>query len=262
MKYMLFEVAFMPQDVKENSTSICVVIDVIRASTTMTHLLQKGCSEIILTTDEQQTMKENHSFLQDGTLICAEQVSGDAAEGADFSPSLMAIEKENVENRRVVMRTTNGTVAVHTLLDRGVKHIFVGCMNNARAVMKEAVTLAKQLNTGVMIVSSGRENTKIAALDDTYCAAKLLDYGKQIALANGITPFVADSGIIASHLLLGYKDAEDAFTQSASGAVMRSIQCEQDIFICAQENKTDTVGIISFENAKIHVKKVKSLVNN
>ncbi|RHW40394.1 hypothetical protein D1B31_12670 [Neobacillus notoginsengisoli] len=260
MNEILFEVAFMPKDVKENSSPVCVVIDVIRASTTMTHLLKKGCREIVLTNDEQQTMLENPSFRNDGTVICAEQLSGSAAEGADFSPSLMAVAKGDVEGRRVVMRTTNGTVAIHTLQERGVKHIFVGCMNNAEAVMREAVLLAKELDTGVMIVAAGRDNTRIAALDDAYCAAELLKYGKQIAMENELTPIVADSGVIASSLLVAYKDATDAFLQSASGAVMKRIDCERDIFTCAEKNTTDVVGKASFIENKISVKEVGKLV--
>jgi 2-phosphosulfolactate phosphatase len=260
MQEMLFEVAFMPKDVKENSSSVCVIIDVIRASTTITHLLKKGCAEIVLTNDERVTMQENPSYRNGGTVICAEQISGDAAEGADFSPSLMAVDEVDVGDRRVVMRTTNGTVAIHTLQERGVKHIFVGCMNNAEAVMREAVLLAKELETSVMIVSAGRDSTRIAALDDAYCAAELLKYGKQIAEGNDMTPVVADSGVIASSLLLAYQDATDAFLQSASGAVMQRIHCEKDIFTCALKNTTDIVGKVSIDEDNIVIKKVKKVI--
>ena len=254
MKKMLFEVAFMPKEVKPNSPSVCVVIDVIRASTTMTRLVEKGASKIVLTNDEHQTLRENPSFLREETMICAEQVSGEAADIADFSPSLKEIETAEVKNQLVVMRTTNGTVAIHTLRELGIKHIFIGCMNNARAVMNKAVRLAAELNTGVIIVAAGRDNTNIAALDDTYCAAKLLSHGQQIAAKNGIKAIQADSGIIASKLMLGYTDTFDAFSQSASGAVMRKINCEEDIFTCAQENTTEVVAKVIFENSLITVK--------
>lgn len=260
MKEMLFEVAFMPSDVAVNSTAVCVVIDVIRASTTITHLLEKGSSEVVLTNNEQQTMLENPDYQADGTLVCAEQVSGDAAEIADFSPSLLAVAQADVFNRRVVMRTTNGTVAVHKLQERGVEHIFIGCMNNAKAVMKEAVLLAKELETSMMIVSAGRHATEIAALDDAYCSAVLLEYGKQAAQTENLIPVVADSGVMAGSLLLAYPNTAAAFLQSASGAVMHNIGCKADIFTCAEANTTDVVGKVSVDADKIIIQKIKTSV--
>lgn len=257
MNELLFEVAFTPTDVKANSTAVCVVIDVIRASTTITQLLKKGSTEVVLTSDEHQTMQDSPAYREDGTLVCAEQVSGDAAVGADFSPSLMEVEKADVRGKRVVMRTTNGTVAVQKLQQRGIEHIFIGCMNNAEAVMQEAVLLAKELATSVMIVSAGRHATEIAALDDAYCAAVLLEHGKQTAQMENLSPIIADSGTIAGSLLLAYEDAETAFLQSASGAVMTNIECEPDIFTCAKINITKTVGNVVVNADTVVIQKTK-----
>ena len=260
MNELLFEVAFTPADVKVKSATVCVVIDVIRASTTITQLLKKGSTEVVLTNDEQQTMQENPSYREDGTVICAEQVSGDAAERADFSPSLIEVEKVDVLGRRVVMRTTNGTVAAHKLQERGIEHIFIGCMNNAKAVMQEAVLLAKELETSIMIVSAGRHATEIAALDDAYCSAVLLEHGQQAAHVESLVPVIADSGLIAGSLLLAYKNTEEAFLQSASGAVMYKIGCEADIFTCARVNTTDAVGKVSLSAGKIVIQKIKNRI--
>jgi 2-phosphosulfolactate phosphatase len=259
-----FEVAFMPKDVKPNCTAICIVIDVIRASTTMVNLLEKGCSQIILTSDEKQFMDNNPDYWQDGTLVCAEEYSGQVAEGAHFSPSLKSIEKMDVNRRRVVLRTTNGTVAVQTLHELGVKRMLIGCMNNAQAVMEKALDMANEFNTGIMVVCAGRDNTQIAALDDAYCAGMLVKYGQNLAKARGIEPVFMDSAKIASHLLSVYSDTVDAFNHSGSGETMRRIQCPEDIITCAKENVSAITPIVSFHQEKqlIIVSKDKELAAN
>ncbi|SDO33054.1 2-phosphosulfolactate phosphatase [Paenibacillus sp. yr247] len=261
MKEIRFEVAFMPKEVKPNSAAVCIVIDVIRASTTMVNLLEKGCPQIILTSDEKQFMNNNPDYWHDGTLICAEEYSGNVAEGAHFSPSLKSLEKMDVNRKRVVLRTTNGTVAVQTLHELGVKHILIGCMNNAQAVMEKALDMADELNTSIMVVCAGRDNTQIAALDDAYCAGILVKYGQNLAKARGIEPVFMDSAKIASHMLSVYSDTIDAFNHSGSGETMRRIQCPEDIITCAKENGSTIVPMVSFHQEKqfIIVTKAKEL---
>ncbi|MDM5200931.1 2-phosphosulfolactate phosphatase [Fictibacillus enclensis] len=244
MKELKFEVAYMPKEIKQTKQQVCVLVDVLRATTAMVTMLDKGCSEIVLTMDEKETIEACQEFKEDGTLVCAEDIFGNVSEHAQFSPSLISIHPMEIKDKRVVLRTTNGTLAGITLWNSGIEHILVGSMQNAQAVMDKAVSTAIENDCSVTIVCAGRENGEIAALDDAYTAGVLLKYGTEAALSHNRVPLLKDSAKMSSHLLSVYSGAAQAFEDSGSGETMRNIQCEEDIAICAQENVSTTAPIL------------------
>jgi 2-phosphosulfolactate phosphatase len=262
MNQLAFEVAFLPQEVRAVPAPVCVVIDVLRASSTIVTLLEKGCSEIVLTSDVEQTLAGHPDYRTDGTFVCAEDEAGNVAEHADFSPSLAAIHKREIRGKRVILRTTNGTVAAQTLWNVGVEHVLIGCMHNAEAVMYEAVRLARRLNKDVTIACAGRENGRITALDDVYTAGVLLQYGKKAAEEFGVKPVLRDSAKIAMHLNAAYADTMEAFADSGSGETMRRIQCVEDMAICAKRNvSTLTPMLMAHEkNGNLLVKNANEVI--
>jgi 2-phosphosulfolactate phosphatase len=260
MNQIIFEVAFVPKEVRKKPNPVCVVIDVLRASSTMVTLLEKGCSEIVLTSDEEKTLTEHPAYRTDGTLVCAEDLDGNVAENADFSPSIISIRSKEIKGKRVILRTTNGTVAAQTLWDSGIEKILIGCMNNARAVMQEAVRIARETKRNITIVCAGRENGEIAALDDAYTAGVLLKYGKETAESQGIEPVFRDSAKIAIQLLSTYPTSTEAFADSGSGETMRRINCIEDISICAEQNISNLTPMLTKENGRIIVKNSNEVI--
>lgn len=256
---MKFEVAYMPKEVKEDVPQVCVLVDVLRATTAMVTMLDQGCSEIILTDDEKRTVNEVDA--DEETLVCAEDVYGNVSEYAQFSPSLISINSMDLKDKRVILKTTNGTLAGFTLWNSGNQHVLVGSLRNAKAVMDKAVKMADELGVGVIIVCAGRENGQIAALDDAYTAGILLEYGKKAAAALNRVPLVKDSGKISSHLLERYPGTVEAFEDSGSGETMRRIGCKEDIKLCSVENLSDLAPVLEFnENSSIVVKNLKEVV--
>ncbi|WP_261130595.1 2-phosphosulfolactate phosphatase [Bacillus sp. Marseille-Q3570] len=261
MEEMKFEVAYMPKEVKEDIPQVCVLVDVLRATTAMITMLDKGCSEIILTDDERKTLGGLKGLLNQETLVCAEDLYGNVSEYAQFSPSLISINDMDLKEKRVVLKTTNGTLAGLSLWKSGNEHILVGSLRNAKAVMNKAVKMADELGTGVVIVCAGRENGQIAALDDVYTAGVLLDYGRQAATALKRIPLFKDSAKISTHLLSNYQDTIHAFEDSGSGETMRRIGCEEDIKLCAEENLSNLAPVLEFtEGSSIVVKNINEVI--
>src|SRR4029077_8885462 len=89
--------------------------------------------------------------------------------------------------RRVILATTNGTLAAELVRECGVEHVLIGCMRNGDAVMRSAVALARRLDRSISLVCAGREGSLIPALDDAYCAAALLRQGEALVRAAGAT---------------------------------------------------------------------------
>ncbi|MFG6120954.1 2-phosphosulfolactate phosphatase [Thalassobacillus sp. B23F22_16] len=246
MGELKFEVAFMPKDIKANTSQICVLVDVLRATTAMVTMLDKGCSEIMLTDDETRARESLSKSEADQTLVCAEDSYGNVSKHAHFSPSLISINETDVKGKRVLLKTTNGTLAGIKLWNSGIQQVLVGSLRNAEAVMDKAVKMAAELDSSVTIVCAGRENGQIAALDDTYTAGVLLEYGKKAAESINLVPNLKDSAKISKHLLTTYPNTIAAFEDSGSGETMRNIKCQEDINLCAAQNSSTLAPLLSF----------------
>lgn len=242
-----FEVAFIPRAVKD-SAQICVLIDVLRATSAMVTMLDKGCSEIILTSDEKESMKGTPDHQLNETLVCAEDLDGKVSEHAQFSPSLVSILPMNLTNKRVILKTTNGTRAGITLWNAGIKHILIGSLHNAKAVMEKAVRLANETKKNITIVCAGRESGNIVALDDVYTAGTLIKYGIEIAKSLNRNPILKDSAKISKHLLSVYPNTISSFKDSGSGETMRRINSLEDINICSEENISTLAPMLDFND--------------
>ena len=238
MKAVKVETVFIPKDMKSDSSSVCIVVDAIRASCTVVSLMEKGYTNILLTASEKKSIEWNPEFKSDSYMICAEAVEGTKAPLADISPSLIEINdlEFNHNNKNVLFRTTNGTVSVHTLMDTGIHEIFIGSMLNLDAVAKAALAKAIENEMGICVVCAGRENGQIYCIDDTYCSAKILNKIIDIAKKHNININIQDSAKIAIKMAEGYQDAFDAFNNSATGNIMRNANTEDDIKLCSKDN--------------------------
>jgi len=241
---MMIDVANIPASPPSGRETICVVIDVLRASSTITYLFDKGTQEVWLTDAVGTFLNKAHAF-GDNLKVCAEDVSGHCLLGADFSPSLDDISSNNlVFSGPILMQTTNGTKAVHKILDYGMNIVLVGCMRNATSVMEVALKLAEERNRDIYIVCAGRDYATSYSIDDVYCAGYLVRTAQTIAKQKGVTLSLNDSAKLACIVLDSFPNAVEAFHSSASGYVMRSINKSSDVVLCAQTDVSCAVPIL------------------
>mgnify|MGYP000974908359 CR=1 FL=1 len=246
---MMIDVANIPASPPSGRESICVVIDVLRASSTITYLFDKGTQEVWLTDTVSSYLNKGDDD-REGLKICAEDVSGRCLHGADFSPSLDDISLNDlVFSGPVLMQTTNGTKAVHKLLEYGMDIVLIGCMRNATSVMEFALELAEELNRDIYIVCAGREYATSYSIDDVYCAGYLVRSAQTVAKKRGVLVSLNDSAKLACIVLDSFSNAIEAFNASASGYVMRNINKSNDILLCAQTDVSRTVPILKGETS-------------
>ena len=243
---MDFEVCFLPSEATRRPSPVAVLIDVIRASTTIVTLLDRGAPEIALVRQADLPRLDEMRAQVGAALVCAEDASGMKAAVADLSPSPAALQGLDLAGRRVIFATTNDTLAAALLQQAGVEHVLVGCMRNGAAVMAEAVALAGRLDRSISLICAGREGCRIPAIDDAYCAAALLRQGEELAKAAGVGAALLESARIARNAATVFGDAREAFDQSMSAAVVRSIGAPDDVAYCAAENVTRCVPVVTF----------------
>lgn len=85
-----------------------VVIDILRATTTMCYALMNGAKEII----PVESVDEARTYLDKGFVVAAER-EGVPVEGFSLGNSPESFTTETVEGKMVVLTTTNGTHTLH-----------------------------------------------------------------------------------------------------------------------------------------------------
>ncbi|MCL5046473.1 MAG: 2-phosphosulfolactate phosphatase [Actinobacteria bacterium] len=207
-------------------------MDVIRASSALVTMFQKGCGQVLLAGE----IAEMHRLIgrDESSLCCAEDWLGRPVSGVQISPSLVELEQLDLTGKRVLFKTTNGTGAARFTWENGAPVVLVGSLRNATAAMGRALTEALRLGVGVAIVCAGREGNRSVALDDVYCAGVLVDRLLERACALGVSVDLKDSAFLARRVSRSYADPLVAFRESGSGKVMMEIGNERDIELCAQ----------------------------
>jgi 2-phosphosulfolactate phosphatase len=151
---------------------IAVVIDVLRASTTIITALAHGAARVrpVLTVEEARA--EAAAL---GTLLGGER-GGLKIEGFDLGNSPREYSRDRVGGRSIVITTTNGTAALHAC--SGAADVLIGAIVNRSAVAAAAHTLAtKHGGCDVHLVCAGTEGA--VTEEDLLAAGAILDAAVQ-----------------------------------------------------------------------------------
>ena len=107
------------------SEAIVVVIDILRATTTMCVAFDHG-AELMVPVEH---IEECAAYKKKGYLIAGER-SGEQLAGFDFGNSPFSYTEETVKGKRIAITTTNGTKAIKAAQERSAKEIVVGSFAN------------------------------------------------------------------------------------------------------------------------------------
>lgn len=114
---------------------IAVVIDVLRASTTITHALAAGAQAVVpcLNVEEARSGGAGHQ----GRVILGGERDGVLIDGFDLDNSPLRYTPETVAGATVFFTTTNGTKALH--FARMARRIYLGGFCNLNAILARLV---------------------------------------------------------------------------------------------------------------------------
>lgn len=164
---MNLDVFLVPESVPEEALKgkVVVVIDVLRASSTIVTALQNGARAIVPVADMAAAGKLAEHLDTETGLLGGER-GGKRIEGYQVGNSPFEYTPEVVKNRTVILTTTNGTRAL--TLAKGAAAVVVGCFLNAGRV----VEFVRERNQDTVLLCSGWEGR--VSLEDTLCAGLLL----------------------------------------------------------------------------------------
>lgn len=147
---------------------VAVVIDVLRASTTMITALAHGAGRVVPVADVDEARRAA-AGLGSAAVLGGER-GGVRVAGFDLGNSPLEYTVERVRGRTVVITTTNGTAALHAC--QGAREIVVGAIVNRMAVA-EAVRRFASETTPVHLVCAGTDGALSA--EDVLAAGAILD---------------------------------------------------------------------------------------
>ena len=144
-------------------SATALVIDVLRASSTITTALAHGAAGIIAVADVEEA-RQRAAALGRGALLAGER-GGDAPPGFDLGNSPLEFTRDRVADRLIVMTTSNGTRAFAAA--RNAAAVGVAAFVNASA----AASWAAQQGRDVVLICSGELGHP--SLEDHACAGWL-----------------------------------------------------------------------------------------
>lgn len=123
---------------------IVVVIDVLRATSTIATALHNGAKEVIPVDSVERCIQLGKEL----ECITAGERDGQVAPGLQYGNSSFEYPREFVGGKTLVLTTTNGTKLLHMALAKGATEIVTGAFLNLSAVCDHLITMKKNVILG------------------------------------------------------------------------------------------------------------------
>ena len=230
---MHLDVLFLPRelDARPRPQRVAVVIDVIRATTTIVSAFRQGARSVspVASVEEAHRTRESAP----GALLAGER-GGKRLPGFDLGNSPREFTPDAVRGRDVILTTSNGTKTLRAVQER--RSVAIGALLNRAAVGRWLLARGED----AFIVCSGYEG--IFSLEDAVCAGAVVD-----ALAAGVPSVVLGDGARASQVLWARYagDLPGLLRGTGWGRHIVEIGLGSDLDICAQLDVTDVVPVMA-----------------
>jgi 2-phosphosulfolactate phosphatase len=209
------DVAFVPSELE--ATEVAVVVDVLRASSTIVAALAAGYARVLCV----GSVEAARGLRAPNRVLAGEQ---DTRPVADFDLGNSPAEVGEGEGRELVLSTTNGTPAILRAVERA-DQVLIGSLLNLDAL---AAAIPDDADVAVVCAGTGRR----FSLDDAYTA------GRIVAVLGGRR---TDAALAAQQLAGAYEEAATALGECAHADVLREVGQAEDIETCARESAFDVV---------------------
>ncbi len=238
-------VSLLPEQVEPGDLrgGIAVVIDVLRASTTILTALANGAKRVVPCGDVEAT-RQFAANLPQGSVLLGGERGGVRIDGFDLDNSPAGYTPERVAGKRIVFTTTNGTAAL--LQSQGADRILIGSLVNRMAVVREIADDDRPVH----LICAGT--------DGCVTAEDLLAAGAIIAeLEARSRPLASrdDLALVAKDLWTGQSSSNDrlrnALRQSRGGRNLIELGFEADIDRAARVDSIDLVAEYSPQSGEV-----------
>ena len=217
--------------------SIVVVIDILRATSSITYGIDNGAEAIIPVSNVEDCL----NYSDKGYLLAAER-NGEVVEGYDFGNSPFSYTKEKVAGKTIVLTTTNGTKAMHMAQERA-HQVVVGSFLNLTALCN----WLKVQDKDVLLLCAGWKDK--FNLEDTLFAGAVVN-----VLRKDFVHF-DDSCVAAEDMyLLAKDDLRNYLRKSSHSHRLEQLNIEEDVQFCLKQDLCTTIPVLQEERLVALVK--------
>lgn len=245
---MRVEVLFTPAEVDELSMrgKNVVIIDVLRATSTICTALTNGAKEIIPTPDVESASKIASNLSTDSYLLGGER-QGKKIDGFHLGNSPSEYTSEKVAGKTIVFTTTNGTGAIYR--SRYASTAIMGSFLNLSSV----VQAMKEIGGDWTILCSGQQAN--FSIEDATCAGMIL---AKLNTDEGVE--TDDAGLTCMILYKNFKgNIFGMMKKSSHGQYLTSIGMKEDLKYCSEVDKLSVIPVM--DGVSIRMKHNKSTSN-
>jgi 2-phosphosulfolactate phosphatase len=211
---------------------VAVVIDVLRATTTIAQALAGGYERVLCTASREQALEMRGP----GRVLAGEEACVPPP-GFDLGNSPAGV--ETASGRELVLATSNGTPAIIAAAAEADLTL-LGCLANLDALLgvlgdrAEAGDGDEDEDEDVLLVCSGTNGR--LALEDVYVAGRIVA---------GLGGRRSDSAAMCALVGAAAPSALDLFRESTNGRLLVEVGLESDIVWCARESTLELVPRVS-----------------
>jgi len=210
--------------------SIVVVIDILRATSSITYGIENGAEAIIPVMNVEDCL----AYADKGYLLAAER-NGEVVAGYDFGNSPFSYTAEKVAGKTIVLTTTNGTKAMHLAQERA-DQVIVGSFLNLSAVCE----YLKNENKDVLLLCAGwKDNFN---LEDTLFAGAVVEQLQNDFVVSD------DSSVAALDIYqLAKGDLRGYLQKSSHNHRLIKLNIEEDVRFCLKLDVCKSIPVLRGE---------------
>ncbi len=216
-----------------------VVIDVLRASTTIITALKNGAKEIVPVATVEFAVKVSGGMFGGQTLLGGER-NTKKIEGFALGNSPFEYSENVVAGKSIILYTTNGTKAI--VKAKFSDELFICSFINVSAVAKQLSLLNKDFE----IICSGRSNN--FSMEDSVCAGILIAEIERINKAINLTDSAAACRILSNAYS---KNIFKMMQETEHGKILIENGFNEDIKYSSSLNSTDAIPYLSGSALKL-----------
>ena len=210
--------------------SIVVVIDILRATSSITYGMDNGAEAIIPVAQVEDCL----AYADKGYLLAAER-NGEVVVGYDFGNSPFSYTKEKVAGKTIVLTTTNGTKAMHMAQERA-HQVVVGSFLNLTSLCN----WLKVQDKDVLLLCAGWKDK--FNLEDTLFAGAVVN-----VLRKDFVHF--DDACVAAEdmYLLAKDDLRGYLKKSSHNHRLEQLNIEEDVKFCLKVDICNAIPVLEGE---------------
>jgi 2-phosphosulfolactate phosphatase len=235
------DLAFSPAELEKKNlqNKTVVVIDALRATSTMITAFENGCSAFIPVCTIEEAQKLVAGWDNPNLLLGGERRAL-PVEGFHLGNSPRDYRPEKVSGKVVIMTTTNGTRAL--VAARQAAEVLIGAFLNLSALCRRI----EEAGRDVLIACAGEK--ELFCLEDTVCGGAIIGHLEKDGL-----PVQESDSALAAKILYEYfaADIYGMLTECEWGQYLEKMGLGKDVRICAQIDSSKLVPI--YREGKVYL---------